>query len=253
MKYMGSKSRIARDILPIILEHRTASSTYFEPFVGGCGSMDKVRGPKRVGNDINPYLIEMWKALQDGTEFPTTISKEMYDRWRKYYHITKTRIDGAIKEHIALCGWIGFMGSINGRFYDGGYSGHSVIGKNGIVRDYISENIRNTMRQIPLLKKEEVEFMSVSDDDFFALPKEGDIVYCDPPYQGTKQYAYSKGFDYEKFWSRCRDLSDRGVYVYVSEHNAPDDFECVWQKKVVNALHPSKTYRPIEKLFVPKS
>lgn len=47
----------------------------------------------------------------------------------------------------AMIGWVGFMGSFNGRFYDGGYSGHNVKG-----RDYISEQIRNTLSQIDKLK-----------------------------------------------------------------------------------------------------
>ncbi len=35
MKYMGSKNRIAKQILPIILKNRTKEQYYIEPFVGG--------------------------------------------------------------------------------------------------------------------------------------------------------------------------------------------------------------------------
>jgi DNA adenine methylase len=44
-----------------------------------------------------------------------------------------------------MIGWIGFMGSFNGRFYDGGYSGKTT------TRDYVSEQIRNTEKQKELL------------------------------------------------------------------------------------------------------
>ena len=50
MKYMGSKSRIAKDILPIMLKNRRKDQYYVELFVGGCNSIDKVDG-LRIGND----------------------------------------------------------------------------------------------------------------------------------------------------------------------------------------------------------
>ena len=36
MKYMGSKNRIAKYILPIILKDRLEGQWYVEPFCGGC-------------------------------------------------------------------------------------------------------------------------------------------------------------------------------------------------------------------------
>ena len=59
MKYMGSKNRIAKEILPIMLEKRE-NRTWVEPFVGGANMIDKVQG-KRIGADINPYLIYLKK------------------------------------------------------------------------------------------------------------------------------------------------------------------------------------------------
>lgn len=44
MKYMGSKWRIAKHILPIILEGRNDGQYYVEPFCGGCNMIDKVQG-----------------------------------------------------------------------------------------------------------------------------------------------------------------------------------------------------------------
>jgi len=50
MKYMGSKSRIANDILPIILKDRKQDQYYVEPFCGGLNVIDKVDG-NRIAND----------------------------------------------------------------------------------------------------------------------------------------------------------------------------------------------------------
>ena len=57
MQYMGSKNRIAKEILPIILKNKTEEQVYVEPFCGGCNMIDKVEG-KRIANDYNEYLIE---------------------------------------------------------------------------------------------------------------------------------------------------------------------------------------------------
>ena len=58
MKYMGSKNRIAKDILPIILKDRTPKQWYIEPFCGGLGTLDKVTS-NRIASDKNKYIIEM--------------------------------------------------------------------------------------------------------------------------------------------------------------------------------------------------
>ena len=52
VKYMGSKSRHAKDILPIILKYRKKDQWYVEPFVGGGNMIDKVNG-NRMGADYN--------------------------------------------------------------------------------------------------------------------------------------------------------------------------------------------------------
>ncbi|MBV5283410.1 MAG: DNA adenine methylase [Paludibacter sp.] len=56
---MGSKRRIANDILPIILENIQPDQYYVEPFVGGCNMIDKVKHSLKIGADNNQYLIAM--------------------------------------------------------------------------------------------------------------------------------------------------------------------------------------------------
>ena len=70
MKYMGSKRRIAKDILPIILEGRKENQIFYDLFVGGGNLLDKVQNP-RVANDNNKYLIALFKEMQkDDFELP---------------------------------------------------------------------------------------------------------------------------------------------------------------------------------------
>lgn len=139
MKYMGSKNRISKHILPIILKNRKPEQWYVDPFAGGMNIIDEVNG-NRIANDKNKYLISMWKGLQEDNDRPYTIDRELYSRARvEYNNGTNIEFDDF------MIGWIGWMASYNGRFFDGGYSGHSVGNPN---RDYISEQIRNTEKQI---------------------------------------------------------------------------------------------------------
>ena len=234
MKYMGSKNRIAKHILPIILKDRKENQYYVEPFVGGANIIDKVDG-LRIGNDANKYLIAMWKGLQENLERPYFIDKDLYSLARTAFNNQDNT-----KFNDFLIGWIGWMGSYNGRFFDGGYSGH-LVGK----RDYITEQIRNTEAQISKIK--EVNFI-YSSYDKLEIP-DNSIIYCDIPYKDTKQYSSSKNFNYDNFWSWVRKKSQEGHQVFVSEYNAPADFECIWEMKVTNSMNTTKTYKPIEKLF----
>jgi len=235
MKYMGSKNRISKYILPIILKDRN-NKTYIEPFVGGCNVIDKV-GYSRIGSDNNKYLIAMWKGLQRNKKRPYYISKELYSKARKEYNNnTNNEFDDF------LIGWIGWMGSYNGRFFDGGYSGHNV-GKTH--RNYILEQIKNTEKQINKIK--DILFIH-SDYKELEIPNNS-IIYCDIPYKNTKQYSTSKKFDYNTFYKWCEKMSSLGHIVYISEYDMPDNFKCVWEKEITNSMNTINTYKPTEKLF----
>lgn len=236
---MGSKRRIAEQLLTIILEGRKDGQYYVEPFCGGCNMIDKVPG-NRIANDSNPYLIAMWEALSWGWEPPKIISREHYCEVRTSY---RQNSDEYPMHHI---GWVGFTAGFNGKFF-GGYAGHSVIKKTGRVDDYIGWAVRSILAQVPLL--DGVQFTNCSYADMSIPPNS--IIYCDPPYAGVTKYTYS--IDHENFWAWCREKVAEGHDVFVSEYNAPDDFICVWEQKLKVLVKPGTDKQAIEKLFIHKS
>ena len=233
MKYQGSKARIVHDILPVMLAGATPGQAFVDAFCGGCHVIGAVPGKfRRIANDNNRFLVAMWEALtRSPWSPPVTIEREFYNDVRTSYHAR----DGRYPDE--LIGWIGYMGSYNGRFFDGGYSGHNVGG-----RDYISEAIRNIQSHVAALQGVEWRFGSY---DCLQIPP-GSLIYCDPPYRGTKGYATSSGFNHEAFYEWCRRMAGQGHKVYVSEYQMPPDFVCVWEKSIVNNLNKS---RPTEKLW----
>lgn len=231
MKYMGSKNRFAKELLPIILKDRTNGQYYVEPFAGGMNLIDKVDG-NRIANDIHTELIEMWKALvYDLWQPPINVSEEDYKNAKN----NKTKISKALN------GYIGFN-SYGGKWY-AGYR-RDKQGK----RDYWREHYNNIMKQV--LKLKDVKFTNCSFTDL-DIPKNS-IIYCDPPYEGTTKY--NNKFDHILFWDWVRTKSKQGNKVYVSEYNAPNDFVCVWQKDAKSTFSANGvvggTKKSTERLFI---
>jgi DNA adenine methylase len=82
MKYLGSKNRIAKHILPIMLDaaKEKGITTWVELFSGGGNMIDKVPFAfKKVGVDINPHTIAAMIGVRDYVDsLPTEVSEEYY-------------------------------------------------------------------------------------------------------------------------------------------------------------------------------
>lgn len=240
MKYMGSKSRIAKHIVPIIQEKIKENNikTYIEPFCGGCNIIDKIQCETKVASDNHKYLIEMFKNLNSIKDLPEFITKEHYSEVRNCFN----------KELLEYPDWyigaVGFLASYNGRFFDGGYAG-IVYTKAGTERNYYDEAKRNLLEQIPSL--DNIQFLY---DDYEELYSNQNncMFYCDIPYKGTKQYGSSKNFDYDRFWKWANKMNEKNI-VLVSEHEAPSEWTCIWQQEVKRTIDNNKRVKAIEKLF----
>ena len=139
---------------------------------------------------------------------------------------------------------MGFLASYNGRFFDGGYSG-TVTTKTGVVRNYYQEAKRNLEKQAQKLHG--VEFL-LGDYRTTCGSFENALIYCDPPYYGTQQYASDPEFYYENFWDWCRLMSENNI-VIISEHNARGDFTCIWEQQITRTLNNRGRTYAIERLF----
>ena len=144
MKYMGSKARIAKHILPIILKNRKPEQWYVEPFVGGANMIDKVDG-NRMGNDINKYLIALLQHLSNGF-IPEEISREKYNSIREF----KSNFPDW------LVGYAGVCCSYSGKWF-GGFAGE--VNTKGGVSNYQKEAIANIEKQSKNLKHIEASSM----------------------------------------------------------------------------------------------
>ncbi len=232
MKYQGSKRRIAKDILPLILKDRQPNQWYVEPFVGGANLIDKVEG-NRIGSDINKYVIALLNEMKNNN-FIDKLPHVGETEYKKIQNDKNNYPDWVV-------GYVGFNLSFGAKFF-GGYRRD----KAGI-RNYENEAQQNLKAQQNLIK--DVLFFCCNYYELDIPPNS--IIYCDPPYQGTTKYKNS--IDYDMFWEWCRNKTKEGHKVFISEYNAPNDFECIWSKEIVSSLtKDTGSKKGIEKLFIYK-
>ena len=239
MKYVGSKNRLAKELVPIIQSHITDDTKgYLEPFVGGANMIDKIECNNKFGCDIHEELIELLKYVQDTNNIlPKTITEEEYNKVR----LNKDKYE---KWYV---GFIGFCATFGAKYFGGyarGFKEDKIT-----PRDIPAESIRNIEKQRKNLQN--IKFKCCSYDEINKNIKDF-VIYCDPPYKGTLKYTTD--FDYDKFYKWCKEMSKNNI-VLISEYWMPEEFECIWEKKTTvridsNKKSKDKKMERIEKLFI---
>ena len=212
MRYLGGKQRISKELSCFLNSQLKENQSFVDLFCGSCNIVSKIDNNRlRIANDKHYYLIEMWKALQNGWEMPDIVTEEDY----KY-----------IKEHKdenpPLAGFVGFGCSYAGRWFEG-------YARSG-ERNFCLNAKNSNLKILP--KIQDVIFYNEDYKDV-NIPI-GSLVYCDIPYKDSKPYSKKEVgiFNYNEFYQWVRDNSDKyDIYISEYKHNVPEDFEIVWEKK----------------------
>lgn len=239
MVYMGSKSKYAQYIVPILQKVINDNNihVYIEPFVGGANIIDKIKCEVRYGYDRSDTLIALLtQARDDFSKVLAEGSRELWDKGKGYVK------DGIMPEDMTLAdiGAMEFFASFSSRGYPGGYA------NNTAGHDYFKERRANLEKQSPNLKG--ILFYPAN---YYELAHvSGAVIYCDPPYANTKQYGYAsqEKMDHQRFWNWVREMS-KDNYVFVSEQTAPDDFEAIWEIETKRTVGSDNNFKATEKLF----
>jgi DNA adenine methylase len=229
MVYQGSKTKYAKDIIPILQKYINDNNitTFVDGMCGGCNIIDKINCENKIALDLNPYLIDLYnEAVYHDLKFPETITREDWDS-------CKNRPQDNPRWKVAL---VAFFASYSARGFAGGYA------LNG-DRDFYKERLNNFKNQIPNLNDIHFECK-----DIFDLNITNALIYLDPPYKNTKKYDISKNFNYENFWNKVRELSQKNI-VIVSEQEAPNDFDVIWSKDVKRNCFGAESTKACEKMF----
>lgn len=227
VQYQGSKRGIASEILKYI---PYGTQRIVEPFAGTCAlsilSSKEGKSDSFWLNDINNPLIMMMKEC---VENPDTLFQEYEKIWKAQFEDGQNNID--------------YFYDIRNRFNSGDKSPAIMLFLLArVVKGAVRYNAQGVMNQscdkrrygtkpnivkanangISQLLKGKAFFTSFDYKTVLKDVRVGDLVYMDPPYQGTsnreksRDNRYIQGVDFDEFADSLADLNRRGIDFIVS-------------------------------------
>lgn len=266
LPYMGSKNRIARDIV----EQLPSAEYFVDLFCGGCAvthaAMLSGKYKKFIVNDIAPDMPCLFVDAINGKyrNEKRWISREDFERLKDtdayvrtcwsfgnggYSYIYGRKIEPWKKAlHYARV-----LGDFSLLKRDFGIDTNDASRQN-IAKNADTWKLRDKLKY-SLKSLESLESLQLYNGDYQEVKIPADsCVYCDPPYGNCDttidKRTYCKAFDYSRFydWLRTRDFP-----VYVSEYAMPDDFVSVWSRnKICKYSQTNNNLKTMEHLFVHK-
>jgi site-specific DNA-adenine methylase len=214
MRYLGGKSKTAKMIAGVIQPR----GLWWEPFCGGLSVSVQLAayGPGIV-SDANEALISLYKGVREGWDPPTEATE---DEWRDARGLPDSDPRKA---------FFGVGCSFSGMWFRSTAVAAlrlwSPRDKGWLLNDPVGAARRSLLRDVPRLAGCEIKCL-----DFLTCdPPEVEVIYCDPPYEGTAGYKAVGPFDHKAFWRRCQALAQRSR-VFVSEYACPVPHEEVWSR-----------------------
>lgn len=214
LKWVGNKQRFAGEIARFF---PTKFNTFYEPFIGSGAVIATVSPAKGVGSDAFGPLIEIWKKLQFD---PNGLIEWYADRRNRLENEDKKTVYEDVKAS--------FNASHNGA--DFLYLTRSCYG--GIIRFRKSDGYMSTPcgvhTPIPVntfikrvkewnIRLRNVDFHTLDYKDAFDMAKEGDLIYCDPPYSHSQSILYgAQDFKLIELFDKIKEAKDKGVKVALS-------------------------------------
>ena len=87
MRYLGGKSRLAKEIAGVLSGFLGSAGVYVEPFVGSAAVAEKLAGLSPIPMllaDSHPDLILLYRAMQNGYVPPDAVSEQEYEQASNY-------------------------------------------------------------------------------------------------------------------------------------------------------------------------
>ncbi|ELE8604487.1 DNA adenine methylase [Salmonella enterica] len=189
LKWAGNKTAI----MPELIKHLPAGPRLVEPFAGSCAVMMATDYPHYLVADINPDLINLYQVIKEDVNsfihlaeriFAKFTTEEDYYKCRQFFNTVPLEpIDKAayflfLNRHCyrGLCRY-NQRGLFNVPY--GNYKKPYLPVDE--IRAFAEKSVRAT-------------FICASYDETLAMLQAGDVVYCDPPYDGTFSGYHTAGF-----------------------------------------------------------
>lgn len=214
LKWVGNKQKQADDIIAYFPE---SYNVYFEPFLGSGGVIGSLNPKKAVASDIFPALMDIWTTLSNDKDLlkqwyedrynliETIGKKEAYDRTLASYNVKPNGADFVFILRTCYGGVVRFRKADGFMSTPCGPHNPMTPEKFSHRVDLWSERTKN------------VEFVNCDFEQTMDRAKEGDLIYCDPPYVDSQTILYgAHAFSLKRLFNKIEECKQRGVYVALS-------------------------------------
>lgn len=225
--YQGSKRNLAADILRFFPQK---IDRLIEPFAGSAAitiaSAYYFKANKFIVNDINEPLIKLWDKIVNE---PQTIIRDYHHIWNNqlgneeefYYQIrdnfNQTKEPKYLLFLLAKCVKAAVRYNAEGNFNQS---------PDKRRKGRLPENMRFDILNVSNLLKDKVAFYSVDYEKILDMATENDLVYMDPPYQGTAKnggFRYMEDLNHENFVISLYKLNKRNIPFILSYDGRTDN------------------------------
>lgn len=189
LKWAGNKTAI----MPELKKHLPAGQRLVEPFAGSCAVMMATDYPHYLVADINPDLINLYQVIKNDVEYFIEEGRYLFEARNDSEAYYKTRQEFNLRHGGAIERALYFL-YLNRYGYRGlcryNLNGYFNVSYGNYKKPYFPENEIRAFAE----KAKRATFICASYDETLAMLKVGDVVYCDPPYDGTFSQYHSNGF-----------------------------------------------------------
>lgn len=218
--YQGSKRNLADQILRFFPDN---FDRLVEPFAGSAAmtiaSAFYFKANRFIINDINEPLVNLWENI---IENPKSIIKHYHDIWHgqhgneeEYYYQIRERFNDTKQPEyllflLAKCVKAAVRYNSQGQFNQS--PDKRRLGRN-------PQMMRDDILRVSQLLKSKTECYSQDYQKILDLATDNDLVYMDPPYQGTGVnggFNYAGNIEFDNFIVSLFDLNNRNVPFILS-------------------------------------
>lgn len=227
VQYQGSKRIIAPEIVKFF---PTTIDRLIEPFAGTCAITILAATQGLCNefwiNDINEPLMNL---MEECINNPMELIDAYEDIWKGQFNEGENNVDYFYKirdEFNKGKKDSARMLFLLARVVKGAvrYNSNGELNQSCDKRRYGTKPniIANNALEISKLLKDKTKFSNLDYKEVLSKAQKGDLVYMDPPYQGTsrkdctRDNRYIQGVEFDEFVEQLKELNDRGIDYIVS-------------------------------------
>ena len=226
LKWVGGKRQLIPEIRKM-LPKGVANRPYYEPFIGGGALFFELQPKQAVINDYNEELINVYTVIRDNhNELIEDLKK--HKNTSEYFYEIRSMDRQPLFKNLTTIERASRIIYLNKTCYNGLYRVNSKgefnvpFGKKAKVNTYEGQNLGIICG---FLNYNDIKILSIDFEDAVSTAKKGDFIYFDPPYDSDTstfnsytEDGFGKG-EQRRLAKVFRELSDRGCFVMLSNHN----------------------------------